>query len=118
MESREHRVGKIIPEAVKLHYDDKDGERITEAAQELTQAAMNLLEKMGLFHQQTEAEVTEDSKEDMRYARQELVEAWGRAQLTLSGVASVFHVDGDEAFKRYADFAEGPEDAVLDLSGL
>lgn len=115
--SREDRVGELNNEFCRVQYDDVDDDikRIGEAydafdvySEELCEAVEQYMDAM--------QETGEDAASIMGYSRRELIEKWALAQATLSKIAWVLRVDGNDAYQRMIN-ALRTGDAV-DMRGL
>jgi hypothetical protein len=114
--SREEPIQQIMAEDGKLQYDDRDPLRIGTAADIVTQATINLIDKLGAYRDEVERAVDEDTESRMRLARQELVEVWAAAQAAVSAVAVTFRIDGNDAYERLA--ASMRTEGYADMHGL
>lgn len=119
MYSREEPISRIMAEEGKLQYDERDSLRIGTAADIITQAVVNLIDKLGAYRDEVEREVDEDTESRMRLAREELVEKWAAAQAALSSVAVTFRIDGNDAYGRLAEaMLDTDTDAIANMQGL
>lgn len=98
--NRERMLEGIQPDETTLQYDAKDQDRINAAANGFTDASMNLIHAMGDFYKEMGDEADEDSAARMKAIREELVLRWAEVQMTVSSLARVFRIDGDEAYGR------------------
>jgi hypothetical protein len=113
--SREYLLKEIIPETSRVQYDDLDGMRLFTLGNQVTNASVMLIEALGAYRDVITAEINEDSAEETKKARYDLIRAWGLAQASLSKIAFVNRFDGDEAYRRTLDCPEDEDPELNDL---
>lgn len=115
--SREDRVGELNNELCRVQYNDVDDDvkRVGEAydafdvySEELCEAIEQYIDAM--------QEMGEDAPSIMGYARRELIEKWALTQATLSKIAWVLRVDGNDAYQRMINALHTGE--AVDMRGL
>lgn len=115
--SREERVGEINDESNRVQYDslENDLERIHEAWDALEEYVDQL---GGAYEEYIEAmqEDGEDGPSRMGYARRDFIEKWSLTQATLSKLAWVMRIDGNEAYQRMMNALKSGN--AVDMSGL
>lgn len=115
--SREEAVASVASDAERVQYDEGDADRIKDVAATFTHHAVELIESLGAYSKETQAEIDEDSELRMGYARRDLIEKWATAQLALSKIAFVIRVDGNTAYDRLVA-ALNIEGGNIDMRGL
>jgi hypothetical protein len=116
MASRETMVMDLCGEDDRLQYDGNDEKRIAGLAALFTNVSILMIEAMHRFAEAAKAEVDENSVDNMKKARAELVMAWGALQVATSKIAGVFRVDGETALERTLSVAH--TDEYPDVQGL
>jgi hypothetical protein len=116
MMNREKMLEGLQPEDTQLQYDASDKERINAAATGFTNTSMALIHAMGAFYKEIGDEADEDSAARMKEIREELVLRWAEVQMTISSLARVFRIDGDEAYNRVIEGIKKNE--PVDTGGL
>lgn len=116
MYSREEPVKELLNDDGRIQYDEADPDRIQEAAKNVSQSLISLINKMGDYRDAITEETTEDTPSRIALARREVVEYWAATQFALSAVAWCFRVDGKDAYERFVH-AMKHED-VVDMRGL
>jgi hypothetical protein len=113
--TREQKLTKVLPEASRVQYDDLDSMRLFSLGNQVTDASVMLIQALGAYRDVIAAEITEDSAEETKKARYDLIRAWGLAQAAISKVAFVTRFDGEEAYDRTIAC---PDDEDPELSDL
>lgn len=114
--TREEMASALVDKGHVLAYDTHDASRIMGATSFFVGKSVNLINALGAFRDEIGTEADEDSESRMRYARQELVEAWAAAQTELSSLAVIFRINGPVAYRRYVNALV--EDEAIDMRGL
>lgn len=115
--NREAAAANLSEESQRVQYDKGDLNRVADATAVVTQHTVDLIETLGHYAKETQAEVNEDSEARMGYARRSVIEKWATAQLALSKVAFVLRIDGDAAYRRLVE-ALSTENGNIDMRGL
>jgi hypothetical protein len=115
--SREDAVTLVAEDEQRVQYDEGDLDRIKSIAGTFTHHAVELIESLGQYADETQADADEDSESRMAYARRDLIEKWATTQLALSKIAWALRANGDEAYNRLLS-ALSVEDGNIDMRGL
>jgi hypothetical protein len=115
--SREDAVKLVAEDEQRVQYDGADLDRIKAIAGTFTHHAVELIESLGQYGDETQAEADEDTESRMAYARRDLIEKWATTQLALSKIAWAIRTNGDDAYNRLLS-ALGTEDGNIDMRGL
>lgn len=118
MKNRERMLNAVLPELAKVQYDEQDGIRLFSLGSQLTDASVLLIQALGAYRDVITIpsdKVDENTADETKKARYDLIRAWGLAQSVISKVAFVTRFDGDEAYRRTI---ECPEDEDPDLGDL
>lgn len=115
--SREDRIAELNEENSRVQYDtvENDLARINEAWDAFSSYSDSLEDAVDEYTEAMQEE-GEDAPSRMRYARRELIEQWCFAQATLSKLAWVLRVDGNEAYQRMINALKHGN--VVDVSDL
>lgn len=115
--SREDRMKDINDEMCRVQYDslEDDTKRIQEAAEGFFSYVDELDDRIALYLEAM-AEEGQEAPAKMLFARRELIENWALAQATLSKIAWVLRIDGNEAYQRMINAIKTGDAA--DMRGL
>lgn len=115
--TREEMIGALYEDDKRVQYDGNDEARIAEAGELLTNCTIDLINALGQYRDALNAEVTEDSKDEMGYIRRNLVERVASAQAAISRLAWSLRIDMTEGYERLVT-ALGDENGIIDMRGL
>lgn len=115
--SREDRVGELNDEMARVQYDnlENDIERIEEASGAFFDYSDELSDRIDKYLEAMSGE-DEDASSVMAYSRRELIEKWALTQATLSKIAWVLRIDGNDAYQRMMNALKSGE--AVDMRGL
>jgi hypothetical protein len=94
------QMNELYPDADRVQYDGKDGDRIKAVADGVMVYAVAALEALGAYSEALEAEASEDSVYKTKIARQEVVEAYALLEIMAQKMAWSLRIDATEASQR------------------
>lgn len=116
MNIRETMMKDITGDNGQVQYDDYDVQRIEATAEAFTQSTVLMLEALGRYRKAMTAEVDENSVDEMKAARHDVIYAWTTAAGAVSMIANMLRFDGDEAYDKAV--AAAKIGAVADFNGM
>lgn len=116
--SREDRIAEILSEDARVQYQDanEDANRIQDAFGGLAEKIDELDDAVCDYLEVTLEDPDEDSAAKISYHRRQLIEQWTLAQGSLSKLAWVLRIDGNEAVQRMLNAFHSEQ--AMDMSGL
>jgi hypothetical protein len=115
--SREDRVAELNDELSRVQYDNLENDlaRIEEAGGAFVEYVDGLEDAITEYMESMQ-DTSEDAPSRMGYARRDLIEKWTLTQATLSKVAWVLRIDGNDAYQRMINALKNGE--AVDMRGL
>jgi hypothetical protein len=118
MNIREQLIDDLVGEDGKLQYDAQDEAKITNVAEAFASASVLMIEALGGYVNELNRPYDENSADDMKGARHDLIYAWTAMQGSTSRIAHLLRFDGDEAYRRAVETAKTGDDELADFNGL